>query len=130
MNCPKCQTPNDEKSQYCKNCGSKLVIEQPVYSPYAPPMQKENERMTMPDILILSFLGINLIGLINQYVIREFVGFGGAGRFAFVAVTLISAISMLLPGIAIKHQGGKIAGIIMAAIYAIYMIIINARWFL
>lgn len=119
MNCPKCQTQNEESAQFCRNCGTNMH-----YFPEA-----TNNSKTA-DLLIMIFLIYMFVSEIARFTIQKLVDnwYEGTTKYIIIGINLIAGISVILLGISIKDKTSKIFGIILASIYAIYIIYLNIDW--
>jgi hypothetical protein len=119
MNCPKCQTQNEENAQFCRNCGTNMH-----YFPEATDSSKT------ADLLIMIFLIYMFVSEIARFAIQELVDnwYEGTSKNIIIGINLIAGISVILLGLSIKNKTSKIFGIILASIYAIYIIYSNISW--
>lgn len=123
MNCKKCQTPNEENAQFCKNCGTNLH--------FCPEINNNNSKKA--DILILIFLIATVVIGINQFAITKFVDHWweeGLYKYCYAGLSIIRAFLYVLLGLAIKNKVAKIIGIILASLWATYLIYDNIFWLL
>lgn len=121
MNCPKCQTQNEESAQFCRNCGTNLH--------YLPEATNNNKTA---DLLIMIFLIYMFVSSLTGFAIQKLVDnwYEGTAKYIQIGMNLIWAFSPILLGIAIKNKTGKILGIILASIYTIYIVYSNIDWML
>ena len=118
MNCPKCQTQNEESAQFCRNCGTNMH-----YFPEA----KTNDKTS--DLLVMIFLIYMFVSEIARFTIQKLVySYDGTTQYIIFGINLIAGVSVILLGISIKNKTSKIFGIILASIYAIYIIYSNIDW--
>lgn len=119
MNCPKCQTQNEEGAQFCINCGTKMQ--------YLP--ESANDRRTA-DLLIMIFLIYAAVSLTARQIILNLVDnwHEGYTQYIIAGIAIISGVSFIFLSIAIDNKTKKIFGIILASIYAIIIIYSNIRW--
>jgi uncharacterized membrane protein len=121
MNCPKCQTQNEENAQFCRNCGIKLYISQ---------VPQANTKTV--DTLILIFLIYLFISSFTGFAIQKLFDnwYEGTLKNIQIGMNLIYAFTPILLVIAIKNKAGRIFGIILASIFAIYIVYLNVNWML
>jgi len=119
MNCPKCQTQNEESAQFCRNCGTNMH-----YFPEA----KTNDKTS--DLLVMIFLIYMFVSEIAWFTIQKLVDnwYEGTTKYIIIGINLIAGVAFILLGISIKNKTSKIFGIILASIYAIYIIYSNIDW--
>ncbi len=121
MNCPKCQTGNEENAQFCRNCGTNLYISQ---------MLQTDTKLA--DTLILIFLIYLFVSSLTGFALQKVVDnwYEGTTKYIQIGMNLVYAFTPVLLGIAIKNKTGKIIGIILASIFAFYIIYSNINWML
>jgi hypothetical protein len=121
MNCPKCQTQNEENAQFCRNCGTNIHF-----------FQEPSNNSKTADLLILIFLFYMFVSSLTAFALEKFVDnwYVGTTKYIQIGMNLIWGFSFVLLGIAIKNKIGKIFGIILASIYTIYVVYSNIDWML
>lgn len=121
MNCSKCQTQNEESAQFCRNCGTNLRLNQDLIA--------SNKTA---DLLILIFLIYLFVSSFTGFALQKLVDnwYTGIAKHIQIGMNLIYAFTPILLGIAIKNKAGKILGIILASMFAIYLVYSNIIWIL
>lgn len=121
MNCPKCQTQNEENAQFCKNCGTNMHY-----------FQEPTTNSKTADLLILIFLIYMFVSEIASFTIQKLVDnwYEGSTKYVIIGINLIAGISVILLGLSIRNKTSKIFGIILASLCAIYIIYSNIDWLL
>jgi len=121
MNCLRCNTPNEEGAKFCRNCGINLYISQ---------VPQTNTKTV--DALILFFLIYLFISSFTGFAIQKLFDnwYEGTLKYIQIGMNLIYAFTPILLGIAIKNKAGRIFGIILASIFAIYIVYLNVNWML
>lgn len=116
MNCPKCQTQNDENAQFCRNCGTNMniILE-----------SKPNDRTA--DTLLIIFIIIAFISGISQFAIEtlDTNWDEGATKYLHGGFLILKNLSIILIAIAIKNKPLKITAIIITVLLVSYWLYIN-----
>jgi hypothetical protein len=123
MYCQKCQTQNEESSQFCRNCGANLRYTQTG-------IKTDSD---MSSTLLFVYILIAFFAAVFQLLIYKVfsIPYWDSGWKYVVGVSwLISNISFILPALAIKNKPLKIIGIIFAAIVIIYNAYENIKFLL
>jgi len=121
MNCPKCQTQNEEIAQFCRNCGTNIH--------YFLELQTTDKTS---DLLVLTFLVIMFVGSIGRYAIQQLVDswYEVPTKYIIGGLNLIVGISVILLVISLSNKTIKIFGLILASIYSVFILYTNIVWLL
>ena len=111
MNCPRCQTQNEENAQFCRNCGTNMHY-----------FQEPTTNSKPADLLIMVFLIYMFVSEIARFAIQRLVDnwYEGTTKYIIIGINLIAGISVILLGISLRNKTSKIFGIILASLYAIH----------
>lgn len=118
MKCPNCNHENDATARFCRNCGRDLSN-----SPTTLSDGSENS-----SVLLLVFISIIFCSGLIKLCITTFVDnwYTTKGIYGiYTLLWIVDNISMILPALAIKQKPLKIAGLILAIIYAGYCVTMN-----
>ncbi len=121
MKCPNCNHENDASARFCRNCGRDL-------SPTPSSDGSENS-----SVLLLIFISIMFCSSLIELCIRTFVDnwYTIEGIYGICTLLwIVRNISVILPALAIKQKPLKIAGVILAIIYAGYYVTNNILQFI
>ena len=118
-NCQKCQTQNEENTQFCRNCGTNLHLN-----------QESQTNTKKADTFILIFLIYLFVSSFIAFVFKKFVDnwYEGTTKYIQFAMNIIYAFTPILVSMAIKNKVAKKVGIILASIVAVYIIYSNINW--
>jgi predicted acyltransferase len=121
MNCPKCQTQNEENAQFCRNCGTNLHQ-----------VLMSNSDNKSSDILLIVFIIVALILNIAQFSIQKFVTdwYQSPTKYIQGGFWILQNLSFLLIAIAIKNKPLKITGIILTVLLISYWLFTNIQFML
>lgn len=111
MICPRCNTPNEVNTEFCKSCGMDLAYTRSI---------KNNAS----DKFLIVFIGIAFIVAISQFAIQRLVGNWHEGSTKYIQsfLWLIQNLSFILVPLAIKNQTLKIVGFVISALMVIYWV--------
>ena len=120
MNCLRCNTENEERAKFCKNCGMDMT-----YTP-----SNENSNSTSSDKLLITFLCIVFFVFISAFAIEKLVEDWYEGPFKYVgsSLLLLRNLSMILIPLSIKNKTLKVIGLIMTIIIVIYWVYGNVEY--
>lgn len=121
MKCPNCNHENDASARFCRNCGRDLS---------STPSSDGSENSS---VLLLVFVSIMFCSGLIERCITTFVDNWYAIEGIYGICTLlwiVRNISVILPALAIKQKSLKIAGLILAIIYAGYCVTNNILQFI
>jgi hypothetical protein len=92
------------------------------------PEAKTNDKTS--DLLVMIFLIYMFVSEIAWFTIQKLVDnwYEGTTKYIIIGINLIAGVAFILLGISIKNKTSKIFGIILASIYAIYIIYSNIDW--
>jgi len=118
MTCSKCKTKNEDIAQFCKRCGMNL---------YA---MKQGANSKKSDTLILSFIIFMLAMQVVRFLIEKLIPnwYEPPTQYILVLLSVVSGFAFILLALAIKKETTRTTGIILAVIYAFYIIFLNATW--
>ncbi len=116
MDCPKCTSPNDVTSLYCRNCGSHLHLD-----------KKKKSSEAFRDKLLLAFIAIILVHLVSGNLMRNAVPDFMESKvwYLHAARIVLYYFFFFLPAFAIRDIKLRIAGIALASIITIYLVYTN-----
>jgi hypothetical protein len=82
------------------------------------------------DTLIIFFLIYLFISSLTGFVIQSLVDnwYEGGAKYVQIGLNIISALTPILLGIAIKHKTLRIMGVILASCFSLYIIYSNIAW--
>ncbi|MFC6096342.1 zinc-ribbon domain-containing protein [Flavobacterium qiangtangense] len=111
MICPRCNTPNEANTEFCKSCGMDLAYTR----------LTENKAS---DKYLIIFISIAFFAAISQFAIRMLVGnwYEGSTKYIQGFLWLIQNLSFMLIPLAIKNQTLKIVGFVITAVMVIYWV--------
>ncbi len=126
MNCPNCNTPNQENARFCKNCGTALT--------FAPKIENNNSKQAI--LLLALFIGIHYVDMLAWFILQKIIApflftkhgitdwekvspvykvFGWISDIAIIIATLILSI-------VIKHKKARILLIVCLFLRIIFLI--------
>lgn len=111
MNCLRCNTTNLDGARICKGCGADMTFA----NSYA------NSNLSLPDIILLIYLGISLLSLIIQILINKSIidSSNGLMKYVIGLFWILQNLSIILLPLLINNKSIKIIGLIVASIVAI-----------
>lgn len=82
------------------------------------------------DLIIMIFLIYTFVSVIARFTIEQLVAnwYEGSTKYILIGINLISGILVILLGLSIRNKTSKIFGIILASLYAIFIIYSNYDW--
>jgi hypothetical protein len=118
MICPRCSTPNDEDSRYCKNCGANFY----------PLMEQRAEKTT--DTLLFIFILVAFVSSFAHFAIQKINTrwYEGQAKYIIGVFWVLLNLSYLMVAIAIRNKNLKIIGLIVTAILVIYWLYSNVQF--
>ena len=120
MNCLRCNTPNEEGAQFCRNCGMDMS-----YTP-----SKENVNSKSADTLLIIFISIAFISAIAQFAIQKLVDnwYESPTKYIQGSLWLLQNLSFILIPLSMKNKNLKIVGLIITVIMVIYWVYTNVEF--
>jgi hypothetical protein len=109
MDCPRCKTLNEERAQYCKNCGMKLSL--PGFAATA--AVTDAEATDKKDLYwVLGYMGWYffysvLYMIIFKYLVKVFYSIHDVYKSIQLVISSIDALFMVLLIVVLKNKTGK-----------------------
>lgn len=122
MNCLRCNTPNEEGSKFCKNCGMDME--------FIPSADATNSKLS--DILLTIFFSIAFVSAIAQYTIQKVVTdwYTGPAKYVQSSFWILQNLTFILIPFAIRNKTAKIIGFFITSILVIYWVYQNVQYML
>ena len=120
MNCLRCNTPNEERAKFCKNCGMDMT--------YTPSNEGTNSKSS--DMFLIIFISVSFISAIAQFAIQNLVDnwYESPTKYIQASLWLLQNLSFILIPLAIRNKTLKIVGFIITAIMVIYWVYTNVKF--
>lgn len=119
MNCLRCNTPNEDEANFCKNCGKDLNSIMPNHRP----------SYKLSDIFLIFFFSIAFVSTILETIILIFFfnwyWNNVSAKYVMASLVILQNLSYILIPFSIRNKTAKIIGFIITSILIIIWIYRN-----
>jgi len=120
MNCPRCQTENEQNAQFCRNCGTNL---------HSIPSINQSGNKTLDVLVFISIAYWFVVNLANSIIQKLVVNwYDSPAKYFQIFTNILFAAIPILIAVSIRNKGLKIVAIVLAALLSISILYSNIDW--